>query len=69
MRFATTQWSLVVAAGNRGSVEAEAALEQLCSEYWHPIFAFVWRGRHSVDDAEDLTSHSFAIGFSPGHDF
>ena len=60
MPFATTQWSLVVAAGNRGSAEAEAALEHLCSQYWYPVFAFVRRQGHSVDDAEDLTQSFFA---------
>lgn len=59
MRFATTQWSLVVAAGNRGSAEADAALERLCSEYWYPVFAFVRRRGHSVDEAEDLTQAFF----------
>lgn len=59
MRFATTHWSLVLAAGNRGSAEAEAALERLCSEYWYPVFAFVRRRGHSVHDAEDLTQAFF----------
>src|SRR5688500_2627995 len=59
MPFATTQWSLVVAAGNRGSAEAEAALERLCSQYWYPVFAFVRRQGHSVDQAEDLTQSFF----------
>jgi DNA-directed RNA polymerase specialized sigma24 family protein len=59
MRFATTQWSLVVAAGNRGSAEAEAALEHLCSQYWYPVFVFVRCQGHSVDEAEDLTQSFF----------
>ncbi|HVS31804.1 MAG TPA: sigma-70 family RNA polymerase sigma factor [Thermoanaerobaculia bacterium] len=59
MRFATTQWSLVVAAGQRGSAEAEAALERLCSQYWYPVFVFVRRQGHSLDQAEDLTQSFF----------
>jgi len=59
MPFATTHWSLVVAAGNRGSAEAEAALERLCSQYWYPVFAFVRRRGYSVEDAEDLTQAFF----------
>ena len=59
MRFATTQWSLVVAAGQRGSAEAEAALERLCSQYWYPVFGFAGRQGHSVDEAEDLTQSFF----------
>lgn len=58
-RFATTQWSLVLAAGRRGSAEAEAALEQLCSIYWYPLFAFVRRRGYPVDEAEDLTQAFF----------
>lgn len=58
-RFATTQWSLVLAAGNRGSDDAEAALARLCSLYWYPIFAFVRRQGHSADQAQDLTQAFF----------
>ncbi len=59
-RFATTQWTLVLAAGRRGSVEAEEALARLCGIYWYPIFAFVRRQGHSVEDAQDLTQSFFA---------
>lgn len=58
-RFATTQWSLVLAAGRRGSAEAEAALARLCSLYWYPVFAFVRRRGHSVEEAQDLTQSFF----------
>lgn len=60
MRFVTTHWSLVVAAANRGSAEAEAALERLCSQYWYPVFAFIRRQVRSVEEAEDLTQAFFA---------
>ncbi len=58
-RFATTQWSLVLAAGQRGSKGAEEALAQLCSLYWYPVFAFVRRQGHPADEAEDLTQGFF----------
>lgn len=58
-RFATTQWSLVLAAGGLGSAEAEAALERLCSLYWYPVFAFVRRRGYPTDEAEDLTQAFF----------
>lgn len=58
-RFATTQWTLVFAAGRRGSAEAEEALERLCSLYWYPIFAFVRRHGHSLEEAQDLTQSFF----------
>ena len=45
-RFGTTQWTLVLAAGQRGAGGA-AALERLCALYWPPIFAYVRRQGHS----------------------
>lgn len=59
-RFATTQWTLVLAAGKRGSPEAEEALARLCSLYWYAIFAFVRRHGHSLEGAQDLTQSFFA---------
>jgi DNA-directed RNA polymerase specialized sigma24 family protein len=59
-RFATTHWSLVLAAGERGSATAEEALARLCSSYWFPVFAFVRRQGHSADEAQDLTQGFFA---------
>jgi RNA polymerase sigma-70 factor (ECF subfamily) len=59
-RFETTQWSLVLAAGQRGSAAAEDALARLCSLYWYPVFAFVRRQGHGTDDAQDLTQGFFA---------
>jgi DNA-directed RNA polymerase specialized sigma24 family protein len=58
-RFATTQWSLVRAAGERGSAEAEEALAHLCSLYWYPVFAFVRRQGHAPNEAQDLTQGFF----------
>ena len=58
-RFETTQWSLVLAAGQRGSEGAEAALARLCSLYWYPVFAFVRRQGHPADEAQDLTQGFF----------
>ena len=59
--FATTRWSLVLAAGDqRPSPDAREALTTLCEIYWFPLYAFL-RGRgHSAADAEDLTQAFFA---------
>jgi len=57
--FATTQWSMVLAAGKPGSTGAEEALARLCSLYWYPIFAFARRHGYSPDDAQDLTQSFF----------
>ncbi|MCP4214145.1 MAG: sigma-70 family RNA polymerase sigma factor [bacterium] len=59
MRFATTQWSLVLVAGERGSPDSGQALAQLCSLYWYPVFAFVRRQLYSPDEAQDLTQSFF----------
>jgi DNA-directed RNA polymerase specialized sigma24 family protein len=57
--FATTQWSIVVAAGRGATAESRQALAVLCSAYWFPLYAFVRRSGHSVSDAEDLTQAFF----------
>ena len=57
-RFATTQWSLVLAAAKSGSTDGEA-LARLCSLYWYPVFAFIRRRGHSADEAQDLTQGFF----------
>lgn len=59
-RFATTRWSLVLAAGRRDSVDAAAALAALCEAYWFPVYAFVRRSGHADDEARDLTQAFFA---------
>ena len=53
--FATTRWSLVLAAGASQSPESAAALAALCETYWYPLYAYVRRRGHQVDDAQDLT--------------
>lgn len=57
-RFATTRWSLVIAAGG-GSPASTAALAELCEAYWYPAYAYVRRTGYSVDDAADLTQAFF----------
>lgn len=59
-KFATTRWSLVVAAGGQPTVETRAALATLCGLYWYPLYAFVRRGGLGADDASDLTQAFFA---------
>ncbi len=58
--FATTHWSVVLAAANGEAPEAAAALERLCRTYWYPLYAYVRREGHSAADAEDLTQEFFA---------
>ena len=58
--FATTRWSVVLAAGQRDTPQSQAALEQLCRTYWYPLYAYVRRRGYSAEDAEDLTQGFFA---------
>ncbi len=58
--FATTHWSVVLAAANEATPEAAAALERLCRTYWYPLYAYVRRAGHSPADAQDLTQGFFA---------
>lgn len=63
--FATTHWSVVLAAGTVGNSSeansgAQQALEQLCQTYWYPLYVYVRRRNYSATDAEDLTQAFFA---------
>jgi RNA polymerase sigma-70 factor (ECF subfamily) len=58
--FLTTHWSVVLQAGESESAQAGQALEKLCTAYWYPLYAYVRRQGHSVEDAEDLTQKFFA---------
>jgi RNA polymerase sigma factor (sigma-70 family) len=57
-RFATTRWSLVLAAALPES-ESRGALEQLCVKYWYPLYAFVRGQGQSHDQAQELTQSFF----------
>jgi DNA-directed RNA polymerase specialized sigma24 family protein len=53
--FATTHWSVVLAAGQRDSPAATEALENLCRTYWYPLYAYIRRRGFGHEDAQDLT--------------
>jgi RNA polymerase sigma-70 factor (ECF subfamily) len=59
-RFQTTHWSLVAAARDRASPEAQQALAELCEMYWYPLYAFIRRSGHGSEEARDLTQEFFA---------
>lgn len=59
-RFATTRWSIVVAAGAAEDTEGHAALESLCRAYWYPLYAFERRGGTPAADAQDMVQGFFA---------
>jgi RNA polymerase sigma factor (sigma-70 family) len=58
--FATTHWSVVLAAGKDQSPQAQEALSRLCETYWYPLYAFVRRQGRNPHDAQDLTQEFFA---------
>lgn len=58
--FATTRWSMILAARGTGEPEARRALEELCTLYWYPLYAFARRRGHDVEEAQDLVQGFFA---------
>jgi RNA polymerase sigma-70 factor (ECF subfamily) len=59
-QFATTHWSVVLAAGDGASPDSREALEKLCRQYWFPLYAWIRRVGRSAADAEDLVQGFFA---------
>lgn len=57
--FATTHWSLVLAAGQRAQPDADRALATLCQSYWFPLYAYVRRRTVDVHEAQDLVQGFF----------
>lgn len=57
--FRTTRWSLVRSAGG-GDAAARASLEELCRDYWYPLYAFARRSGRSREEAEDTIQSFFA---------
>ncbi len=58
--FLTTQWSLVLGAGQKQTPAASEALATLCQRYWLPMYAYVRRRVADVHQAQDLTQDFFA---------
>ncbi len=58
--FATTHWSVVLAAAEHDPARAREALARLCQTYWYPLYAYVRRRGHAAHDAQDLTQSFFA---------
>src|SRR5215510_5760751 len=58
--FASTHWSVVLAASHTDPDRQAAALEQLCRTYWYPLYLYVRRRGNGPEDAQDLTQEFFA---------
>jgi RNA polymerase sigma factor (sigma-70 family) len=59
-QFHTTQWSMVIRAGQRRDSDAQAALAKLCERYWLPLHAYVRRRMTNLEEARDITQAFFA---------
>src|SRR5262245_11821605 len=59
-RFATTRWSVVLAASDGDSPAADEALAKLYETYYYPLYGYLRGRRHDISDAEDLTQAFFA---------
>jgi len=59
-RFATTHWSVILAASDSASVQHEPALSTLCQTYWFPLYAYLRRRGYDSHQAEDYTQGFFA---------
>ncbi len=55
MPFVTTRWSVVAACR-----EEDAAVAQLCRDYWPPLYSFVRRRGYAPADAQDLVQGFFS---------
>jgi RNA polymerase sigma-70 factor (ECF subfamily) len=56
--FATTQWTRVLEARGE-SLQARAALGELCAAYYAPVFEFIRKNSAGDEAADDLTQEFF----------
>lgn len=57
--FPATRWTLVQLVQGGDEKQAAQALEDICSRYWYPVYAYLRRAGKSGPDAEDLTQMLF----------
>lgn len=60
--FKATRWTLVQRVKDSNAVEAQEALNVLCSMYWKPLYAFARGYGRSMEDAEDVVQGFLAKG-------
>lgn len=58
--FQTTQWSLIIEAGQQIGKSENLVLGQLCELYWRPLYLFARRSGQSSAAAEDAVQGFFA---------
>ena len=57
--FPTTHWTLIQSVQEGTPEEAAKAMEEICKNYWFPIYAYLRRSGRSAHDAEDITQAFF----------
>lgn len=60
--FQATRWTLVQRAKEANTVDAQEALNVLCSLYWRPLYVFARSYGRSMEDAEDAVQGFLAKG-------
>ena len=50
---------MIFSAGESGTPSNEAALAELCTQYWYPIYAFARRSGYDAHDSQDVTQSFF----------
>jgi RNA polymerase sigma factor (sigma-70 family) len=58
--FPDTRWTRVRNASGPDEMHDAGERNELCKDYWYPIYAFLRRSGHSPHDAEDSTQKFFA---------
>lgn len=59
MMFKTTRWTVISRARDGSGETAGAALEQLCTDYWSPLYAYVRSKGYSPEEAADAVQEFF----------
>ena len=57
--FPTTSWTLIQKIQLGSERDAAGALEEICRQYWYPLYAFARHRGLSPHDAEDMTQVFF----------
>jgi len=57
--FAATRWTVVCTARFQEPAVVDKALNELCSAYWYPLYAFLRRSGRPREDAESLCRRFF----------
>ena len=60
--FQATRWTLVQRVKEANAVDAQEALNALCSMYWRPLYAFARGYGRSMEDSEDVVQGFLAKG-------